>query len=181
MRSDDAEDTELVRRFHGGDEQEFVDLVRQFEYRIVRLCAVWLADAQLVDDAAQEVFLRIYRGLRRFRFQATPFTWLYRTTRNVCHEFNRKRTPEPLPEDLRDDGADVADRIERYRAARRVRAAVAALPQRQQDAVILRLFEDCSVRETARIMGCREGTVKALLHQAKERLRESFTFPETDT
>lgn len=170
MRDLDAADSELLRRFRRGDEQAFTAIVRRFQHRICRLCAVWLSDPQLVEDAAQEVFLRSYQGLRRFRFRSAPFTWLYRTTRNVCHEFNRIRRDDALPE-LADDGPGPAGELQRYEAARRLRTVLAELPPRQQEVVLLRVFEDLPVRETARAMGCREGTVKALLHQATQSLR----------
>ncbi len=171
MRSDDAADSELVRRFRRGDEQAFTAIVQRFQHRVCRLCAVWLSDPQLVDDAAQEVFLRSYRGLRRFGFRAAPFTWLYRTTRNVCHEFNRRQRPDGLVDEPVDQGPGPSAELARYQAARRLRSALASLPPRQQEVVVLRLFEELSVRDAARAMGCREGTVKALLHQATHTLR----------
>ena len=63
--------------------------------------------------------------------------------------------------------------LSRLQSAARVRQLVANLPDRQREVVMLRLFEDLSVRETANAMGCREGTVKALLHKARQRLQKS--------
>ncbi len=171
MDVDGQDDVELVRRFKDGDERAFDEIVLRFQDRIYRLACVWLYDDQQAVDAAQEVFLRGYAGLRRFRFRATPFTWLYRTTRNVCNEFNRRRRPEPLDAEPVDDNSGPESLVSAAEAARRVRQLVGVLPPRQREVVVLRLFEELSTAETARAMGCREGTVKALLFKAMQRLK----------
>lgn len=171
MRNGAQDDAELVRRYRQGDGAAFDEIMRRHQDRVFRLAAVWLRDPQYADDAAQEVFIRAFRGLRRFGNRAEPFTWLYRTTRNVCHEFNRQRTTDPLPETLTSAQDRAEKELQRLEAAGEVRRLVSALPRRQREVVMLRIFEDCSVRETARAMGCREGTVKALLHKAMVNLR----------
>ncbi len=172
MSLDDQTDTELVQLFKAGDPDAFDAIVRRFQDRIYRLACVWLYDEQQAGDAAQEVFLRGFKGLRKFRFRAAPFTWLYRTTRFVCNEFNRKRHGEPLEEEPVDRGSTPLDDAADLDTARRVRKLVAKLPPRQREVVVLRIFEDLSVAETAKAMGCSEGTVKALLHKAMNSLKQ---------
>ena len=167
MANDEASDAELVREFQNGDALAFDVLVRRHQDRLYRLAAVWLIDAARAEDVTQEVFLRAFRGLPRFRFRAQPFTWLYRTTRLVCHEMNRQRRFEPLPDNEPVAHGNPADA---EIALAEVRALVAELPRRQCEVVMLRIFEDLSVRETAALMGCREGTVKALLNKARTQL-----------
>jgi len=174
MSLDELPDDDLVRRFKAGNGTAFDAIVTRFQDRVFRLASVWLYDRQLAADATQEVFVRAYRGLRKFQFRAAPFTWLYRATRNVCHEFNRKRTMEPLEHDVPDTESGPERLVAGVDAARRVRKLVAGLPARQQEVVMLRIFEDLSVRETARAMSCREGTVKALLHKATGNLRQQL-------
>jgi RNA polymerase sigma-70 factor (ECF subfamily) len=164
-------DVELVREFKAGSASAFDAIVRRFQDRVYRLACVWLYDPQHADDATQEVFLRAHKGLRRFHFRAAPFTWLYRTTRYVCNEFNRRRKTEPLDDEPIDSGAGPDRQVTQFDTAARVRALVAGLPERQREVVVCRIFEDLSVAETASAMGCREGTVKALLHKATKRLR----------
>ncbi|MBT8101220.1 MAG: sigma-70 family RNA polymerase sigma factor, partial [Gammaproteobacteria bacterium] len=91
MSLDEKSDDELVRLFKTGDALAYDAIVRRFQDRVFRLACLWLFDQQLATDAAQEVFVRGFKGLRSFRFRSAPFTWLYRTTRNVCNEFNRVR------------------------------------------------------------------------------------------
>jgi len=164
-------DVELVREFKAGSASAFDAIVGRFQDRVYRLACVWLYDRQYADDATQEVFLRAHKGLRRFRFHAAPFTWLYRTTRYVCNEFTRRRKTEPLDDEPADSSDNPDRHVTEHDTATRVRRLVAGLPERQREVVLLRIFEELSVADTARAMGCREGTVKALLHKAKKRLR----------
>ena len=96
MPFDELSDEELVKQFKLGKADAFDAIVRRFQDRIYRLASLWLVDEQAAGDACQEVLVRAYKGLRGFRFRASPFTWLYRMTRNVCHEFNRVLRPESL-------------------------------------------------------------------------------------
>ncbi len=181
MSWDDKSDEELVRQFKSGSSDAFDALVRRFQDRIFRLASVWLYDDQFAADATQEVFVRGFKGLQRFRFRSAPFTWLYRTTRNVCSEFNRKRRNEPLEDEPADTGSATPHRqVSDEDSARRVRELVAELPERQREVVMLRLFEDLSVKETAHAMGCREGTVKALLHKATNSLKKNIRMTDYD-
>jgi len=164
-------DVELVREFKAGSASAFDAIVGRFQDRVYRLACVWLYDRQYADDATQEVFLRAHKGLRRFQFRAAPFTWLYRTTRYVCNEFNRRRKTEPLDDEPADSSDNPDRHVTEHDTATRVRRLVAGLPKRQREVVLLRIFEELSVADTANAMGCREGTVKALLHKATKRLR----------
>jgi len=177
MSQDEKSDVELVRQFKSGDTAAFDAIVVRFQDRVYRLASVWLYDQQLAADAAQEVFVRSFKGLRSFRFRSEPFTWLYRTTRNVCNEFNRVRRTEALDNEPLDTTSLPERVVADFESARRVRKLVSTLPERQQEVVMLRIFEDCSVRETARAMGCREGTVKALLHKATNNLKLRIGLP----
>jgi RNA polymerase sigma-70 factor (ECF subfamily) len=171
MSFDGVSDVELVRQFKSGNAAAFDAIVRRFQDRVFRLASVWLYDEQSAADVAQEVFVRGYKGLRSFRFRSAPFTWLYRTTRNVCNEFNRVRRTEPLDEEPQDPESAPEHYVAAYESARRVRRMVRTLPERQQEVVVLRMFEDLSVKETALAMRCSEGTVKALLHKAMGKLK----------
>jgi len=168
----DPSDEQLVKAFQGGDEVAFSTFVARHTDRVFRLALMWLKDGSLADDAVQETFLRTYTGLGRFRFGAQPTTWVLRILRNVCHEINRRRVFVPLIEDVEDelnrpDGdVDQDEYLNDRRRVARLRNAAGELPPRQRQVVALRIFEDLSIADTARIMGCREGTVKAHLNKA---------------
>lgn len=169
---DNRSDTELVKRFRAGDIQAFQSFLERHQDRLFRIARLLLIRSELTEDAVQETCLRAFTGLGGFRFRSQPFTWLYRTLKNVCREMNRREAnntgleqPGPVVETSTDD-------VDRTREFERVRRAVARLPRRQRDVVMLRLFEEYSVKETAVALGLSEGTVKTLLHRAIRRLRE---------
>ena len=166
-------DEEIVRAFQRGDRQAFGRLIERHQDRLYRLALAWLGNSDFAEDAVQEAFLRGFNSLPRFRFGATPFSWLYRTLRNICHEINRRQSKLKA---LGDAELDIQTDQTGHRAAGeqsldRIRALIAKLPTRQQEVVLLRLFEECSEEETANAMGCRRGTVKALLHKARQQLQ----------
>ena len=166
-------DKDLVRRFQRGDQQAFETLVERYHAQIFRIASVSLIVPEHSADVTQEVFIRAYRGLRKFRFQAEPYTWLYRTMKNVCREFNRKEryVAEELEHVVSDESLE--EKIIHKRRLNKVRVLLETLPPRQRDVVVLRIFEEQSVEETAQTMNCRPGTVKALLHQALQKIRQA--------
>lgn len=174
-------DEELVRRFQRGDEAAFSEFVARHQDRLYRLALLWSYDAQDAHDVVQEAFMRSYTGLMRFAFKAQPTTWMVRIVRNVCHEMNRKR---PTTTSTVDDEPDTRTPMQQHATAntvREIRRLVARLPDRQRDVVILRVFEELPVADTARVMGCRPGTVKALLNKAMTRLRELTAHTELES
>jgi len=174
MRDKDS-DQSLVKRFQRGDREAFELLIRRHQDRIYRLAMTLVYTPGDAADATQEVFLRAMKGLKKFRFRASPFTWLYRTTKNVCLELNRKNRPGREPESAieADIERGMVENFSDKQCAAAVRSLVASLPERQRDVVLLRYFEELSVNDTATAMGCRPGTVKALLHKAITGLKKT--------
>lgn len=166
MRQNSLTDHELVACFRRGDRNAFVELTERHQDRVYRLACVFLYRLDDAADVVQEVFLRAYKSLQRFLFRAQLSTWLYRTTCNVCREFNR-RTPPTAQPDMQQVAPDCPPmELETSQRMQRVRKALAVLSERQRAVVVLRYFESLSTTETAQMLGCREGTVKATLHQA---------------
>ena len=169
-------DAELVRAFQKGDQVAFTRFAARHQDRVYRMAVVWLFDASLAADVLQETLLRSYTGLGKFRFRASPATWLLRVCRNICHEENRRSARvRSLPEDYDAPAEETAPP-----ELRGVLEKVNELAPRQREVVMLRMFEELSVAETARIMGCRPGTVKAHLNKALNALRKLMDGSTTD-
>ena len=174
----DQNDAELIRAFNKGDTLAFEEFMRRHQGQIFRLASLNLYQSDAAADVTQEVFLRAYKGLRKFRFGAQPLTWLYRVTKNVCKEFNRKvSSTEKLSKAIEINIDNVSNQQAEKEIHHRENTAIikellADLPQRQKDVVMFRIFEELSVRQTADILGCKEGTVKATLNKAIQKIRE---------
>ena len=175
-------DATLVRRIQKGDPVAFTALVERYQDRIFRLATGMLYAPDAAADATQEVFMRAYTGLPRFRFGSSVYTWLYATLRNVCREFNRRERFEvvPLSEDIGDDRFDPARQAMAQRRLEDVLRRVSRLPDRQRDVVLLRVFEGLSVKETANVLRCRQGTVKTHLHRAMQAINDTSDTQETN-
>ncbi len=168
---DQISDTELVKLFQRGDVQAFEVFVMRHRDRLYRMSWAWLGEPNLAEDAVQETFARSYTGLAKFGFRAAPTTWLVRVCRNVCMEMARTQSRTELLGEVPDMPSDDVSIAVDQDMPQYLRTLLTALPQRQREVVVLRLLEEYSVRETAVILRCREGTVKAHLAKAMANLR----------
>ena len=171
-------DTELVRRFQKGDSTAFAEFSERHRGGLYRMAYAWTGDAMLAEDAVQEAFYRSYTGLLKFRFRSEPKTWLVRVCRNISRELVRKHGREvhveqsQLPESGNE--AEAPRLSDRHPSAVNI---VSHLPPMQREVLVLRLFEEYPIKDVARILRIREGTVKA--HYAKatanlKRLAEEY-------
>lgn len=173
-------DPALVRRARAGHRAARAELLRELQDMWYRYCLSMLHDPDAARDATQETALRFLAGLSRFRGESRLKTWSLGIALNVCREARRQRRSQPTTAELETsvhaEPAPDAIAIAREEA-RRLHHAIAHLPPRQREAVVLRYFERLSLRETALAMGCAVGTVKATLAQAVARLRETQQAP----
>lgn len=137
--------------------------------RLVGSLTLYCGDPDIAVDLAQEALARACRHWRRVGGMASLGGWTHRVAINLAHRHFRRQRIRQAAESLaapaaRSHQPDATDKVA-------VRTAVAGLPRRQRAALVLRCFRDLPVAEVARLMGCREGTVKALTHQAITRLR----------
>jgi len=171
LREDDRETVAACQR---GDRQAFDRLVGKYQRDVYRLCYRYVNNHQDANDMAQEVFLKAYRALGRFRGDSSFSTWLYRIAVNTCLNFRASRRPEAaeLPEALPDKRPGALEGIERDERSRRVREAVTRLPEKQRATLILKVYHDLTHEEVAGILGSSVGTVKANLFHALGNLRK---------
>jgi len=189
-------DNELISRSRNGDMYAFEELVCRYDRKVLGCIMNFVQSREEAQDLYQEVFLRAYRGLPKFRFESRFSTWLYRITANVCLSY-RSSLPEgrwisierEYSEAGRDDGEEtlfhsVPEELtsppdsfrETYRGqiARRIEKALRSLSGRQRLVFVLRHYEGCRLREIASILSCAEGTVKKHLFSATLRMKEEL-------
>ena len=178
-------DALLVQRAMAGETQAFELLVIKYQRRVQRLIGRMVRDTDLVEDIAQETFIRAYRALPQFRGDAQFYTWLYRIAVNTAKKFllELKRAPSvsDRPAAADDDGDETfwpglepidEETPESVLAAKEIAEAVnaglAALPDDLRQALTLREIEGLSYEEIAGLMDCPIGTVRSRIFRARE-------------
>ncbi len=178
-------DLALVQRAVAGEQKAFELLVIKYQRRIERLIGRMVRDSDLVEDIAQETFIRAYRALHQFRGDAQFYTWLYRIAVNTAKKalVDLKRNPVVSESALmRSDDDDETYRpgneltsdetpdtvLAAKEIAATVNAAMEALPEELRQAVTLREIEGLSYEEIAEAMNCPIGTVRSRIFRARE-------------
>lgn len=169
-------DEEDVAAVLAGDVERFEGIVQRWQRPLVNLAYRFVRNEALAEELAQEAFLRCYRGLKQWRRDAQFSTWLFSLALNVYR--SRVRKLEPLRETLEalqavttESGERRAEEEQRDAAVRR---AVHALPPLYRDPLVVFYFQEQDLATTARLLGLREGTLKARLHRARRSLREAL-------
>ncbi len=150
------------------------ELFERHKDYVFRLAWGFLGEAQQAEDVTQEVFLRLAKGRKRFRRRGKLRTLLYQITLNTCREVRRRQARAGRLANELTEITDVAAMPLDPRLTDLTRA-LDGLSERQREAVVLRFYEGLDTRETAQVMGCREGSVKSHLHRALGALRLALT------
>jgi RNA polymerase sigma-70 factor, ECF subfamily len=178
-------DLMLVERTVAGDQKAYELLVLKYQRRIERLIGRMVRDTDLVEDIAQETFIRAYRALSQFRGEAQFYTWLYRIAVNTAKKALVDLKRDPLVSETALRGGDEEDETstvenelttaetpETVLAAKEIAAAVnsamEALPDELRQAVSLREIEGLSYEDIAEAMNCPIGTVRSRIFRARE-------------
>lgn len=178
-------DSLLVERVKRGDQRAFEMLVVKYQRRIERLVGRMVRDTDLVQDIAQESFIRAYRALPQFRGESAFYTWLYRIAVNTAKKALVELRRDPVVTEsamaLVDEGEETS-RIENELSdgetpeallaskeiAAEVNAAIDALSEDLRQAITLREIEGLSYEEISEAMNCPIGTVRSRIFRARE-------------
>ncbi|MDI1268436.1 MAG: RNA polymerase sigma factor RpoE [Polaromonas sp.] len=180
-------DAMLVERTVAGDQKAFELLVIKYQRRIQRLIGRMVRDVDLVEDIAQETFIRAYRALAQFRGEAQFYTWLYRIAVNTAKKalMELKRDPTVSENSFKSGQSDESDEtsplenelissetpeavLAGKEIAQMVNAAMEALPEELRQAITLREIEGLSYEEISEVMNCPIGTVRSRIFRARE-------------
>lgn len=173
-----TEDLEVIRRVRDGDRNAYALLVNKYETRVRGCCRSLLRNAADAEDAAQEVFIRAYEGLTRFRGDAAFSTWLYRIAVNRCRDLLRKSSREKAEswERLLEEHGERAEAmLATEPEAPPVDAALlerilGRLPEPYRAVLVLREMHQLSYEEIAAALGCSLDAVKGRLKRARQEL-----------
>ncbi|MCC7417758.1 MAG: sigma-70 family RNA polymerase sigma factor [Acidobacteria bacterium] len=167
---------ELVERCRRGDETAFQALVERYKDLVFALIARTVLDRSRAEDLAQDVFLRVHRGLPYFRGEARLSTWIYRIVANVCLQERSRPAVSIRQTPLDSPGAQVASasidrRFAELELRDRVEKAIARLPARARLLIAAHYLEGVRYEELADALALPLGTVKTQLFRAKQQLR----------
>ena len=179
-----AEDLTLVRLVQRGDPEAFEALVERHQHHAYAVACRMLPGPEDAQDVCQEVFLKVHRGIRSFKEDASFATWLHRIVLNACASFHRRRgaakrgsavSLHRLGEEGQDFQVAGTSRGPEERASgrelrRAVQEAISALGDEYREVVVMRDLEGLSYEECAEALGVPTGTIRSRLHRARKEL-----------
>ncbi len=175
-------DEELARRFRDGDALAFDALLNRYSRSIYNFTLRLLGDPADADDATQQTFIQAFESFPAARPGASLRPWLFQVARNKCIDLIRKRRTVPLSTFSREEAdapqiepidprALPAELYEREELQEILRDAIATLPERSREVVLMRYVGELTFAEIGRSLGMPENTAKTLFQRAKATLR----------
>lgn len=172
----------LIKSAAAGDAAAFEQIMINSQQRVISLSWRILGNQEDARDATQEVFLRVYKYLDRYKPEQDFFGWLYRITVNVCRDIERKRrrsgaqlTDSAATSEFQDVSTSENLEDQAYLAQRRemIRRAIADLPEKERMSLVLRDLEGLTTEEVAGIMNTRPATVRVQISSARAKIKRS--------
>ncbi len=180
----ELQDKDLAIAFKRGDSGAYEAIYQRHRPRVEAVCRRMLQNQADAQEASQEAFLRVYKGLSKFNGRYQLSAWITRVTTNVCLDQLRaksRRPSDPHPvEDLdfmvepEPDGGDPAAVSIRSAEGRRIRKVLESLPPMHRAAIVLRDFEGLSYDEIADVLGISSTQTKALIHRARQNFKRTW-------
>lgn len=181
---------EIIKKAQSGDMQAFESLLKIYDRQVMNIAYSFRNSEDDARDIYQEVFLRVFRGLKGFKFNSEFSTWLFRITTNVCITYQRqnaRHVHESLDREIShndDETAKLSDFISGDNAADsktinselsgQIQLAVNELPPQQKLVFTLKHYDGYKIREISEMLNCAEGTVKRYLFTATNKLRKKL-------
>jgi len=173
----------VIEQAKEGDSFAFEQLIISYQHRVVATAWRMLGNQEDARDAAQEVFLRVYRYLNKFRSGEDFSAWLYRITINVCRDAHRRRGPQDrftsfeserelgnLPETAGADDVEAAAILSQEQAI--IASALDTLSPKEREAIVLRDLEGLSTEDVARILGSSATTVRSQISSGRAKIKQ---------
>lgn len=171
---------ELIARLQKRDEAAFEELIRQYEKKVYTLCFRMCGNSEDAEEAAQDAFLALWRGIDRFRQESSLSTWIYRLATNACIDTLRRRKKqsgsvslddEELFVDAVDTSPQPQETVEHREAQELLQEGLSALPEEYRKVLLRREIEGLSYTEIAESASIELGTVKSRISRGRSLLR----------
>ncbi|HIA64725.1 TPA: sigma-70 family RNA polymerase sigma factor [Candidatus Poribacteria bacterium] len=183
----DVPDHFFVQKVKSGDTEAFGELVRRYQKRIYELAYRFARHPEEAYDLSQEIFLKAFNALDRFRGSSGFYTWLYKIAQNTCIDYTRRKSTWselPFSNDFPLDDSWLHPRtiddfttksLEIQELSKEINSAINQLSSRQKQVFILRHYEGLALRDIADVLDLKVGSVKAHLFNAIRKLRIRLT------
>jgi len=179
--SDPVDERAIIARCLAGERRAYAVLVERYKVLVHDLVSRMLGDTSDAEDIAQDAFVKAYLSLRDFRGESRFSTWVCRIALNRCKDVLRKRRRAPWTRLRHEEGPDVAevpddqetvvDSLERCEREARLQRALARLPVKYREAVVLRHIEGMDFHEIGRVLAIAAGAAKVRAFRGREMLR----------
>lgn len=182
-------DDQLIKQAQGGNMSAFEQLVHRYDRQVLNIAASFRNSSDDAKDIYQEVFMRVYKGLKNFQSKSEFSTWLYRITTNVCisfHASKSKHTHQSINNEIGEEGDTLAEMIPSESKtdemvlsgdiSKHLNKAMDNLSGQQKMVVNLKFYHGYKIKEIAEMMNCNEGTVKRYLFNATNKMKEQLSF-----
>lgn len=178
----------LIKKAQRGNLQAFEELVHNYDARVMKVIYDMINVVEDARDIYQEVFIKVYKSIKKFRFQSEFSTWLFRIAVNACIDFRKQRAKyqyDSLDDYLADNDKywKVVSETESHNPEQqllnielnnKIQNSIDQLSSKQRAVFILRHYHGYKLNEIASIMECADGTVKNYLYRATQNLRKSL-------
>ena len=174
---------EIVALAKNGDHNAFEQIVTTYEKKVYNMALRYTGDPEDALDICQEVFLRVYRFLPKYRGESTLSTWIYRITMNVCHDTAGNKTniyelsldsgpgDDEQTTEIADLRYDPEKEFEKKHTRQLVQQAISMLDSDHRDVIIMRDINGLSYDEISNVLNISTGTVKSRISRAREKLK----------
>jgi len=176
------DDLSLITRFKAGDTSVFEKILLKYQHRIYNLCRYMIGNTHDAEDAAQDVFLKAYQNLNKFKPDSSLHTWLYRIAVNTCIDYKRKPLFESLFKSSKEGDEFVVDHPadspspERLYGSKEIgnaiQLALGRLSEKLRTVIVLKEIEGLSYEEISEVLDVSIGTVKSRISRAREELKK---------
>lgn len=165
-------DRELIQEFQNGDEEAFNELVRRYLDLVHGFFQKITDDEMEAEDLAQNVFIKLFKSLKRFRFESEFNTYLYRVNANTANTyFKRNKWRNILHLDQTDEPSYVDNQQDREWKKEELWNAISKLPKKQRLVVMMRISEMLPFKDIGNILHMSEGTAKVNFHHGVKRIK----------
>jgi RNA polymerase sigma-70 factor (ECF subfamily) len=185
----ESNEKELLLKAKQGDQFAFEQLVYRYDQSVLSIAMQFVNDPDEAKDIYQEVFIRVFKGLKKFEFRSEFSTWIFRIATNVCLT-HKSRSKGQMKVSIFKDSTDESDAFsfkeivdnsvspEEQTSSKNlgefIDEAVGNLSERQKITFVLKHYEGYKIREIAEMLNCKEGTVKKYLFDAVKNLKKQL-------